>query len=173
MKSSHVIDIVQPVTLLTGDEEPGENQILMGRRILIQLQKLLYIPFSCIGHCNFLCVSDIISANTCTSPHIITHAASIDPSGDQQTGYSFTVTCDQFYSPTQGGTGNMICHLDGSWLNEPSCQRMWYNSFNVDLWYCMASLGIKDRTDQHLCYYPNKKGLRKVSQFFFHLFSLA
>ncbi len=43
MKSSHVMGIAQPVPLLIGVEEPGENQMLMSSIFLIQLQKLLKI----------------------------------------------------------------------------------------------------------------------------------
>ena len=41
MPITHVMGIVQPVTLLIEDEEPRENQILMSSVIVIQLQKLL------------------------------------------------------------------------------------------------------------------------------------
>ena len=35
------VGIAEPVTLLIGDEEPRENQIVMRKRILIQLQLFL------------------------------------------------------------------------------------------------------------------------------------
>ncbi len=43
MKSSHVMGIAQLVPLCIGDEEPGENQILMSLIIQIQLQKMFLL----------------------------------------------------------------------------------------------------------------------------------
>ena len=60
------------------------------------------------------------TANTCSGGQTLSNSASIDPTTAQDTGYSWTVSCNSGYA-VSAGSGSMMCSPGGSWTNKPTC----------------------------------------------------
>ena len=61
------------------------------------------------------------SAYTCNGEFSVTHSSSLSPSTPSPSGSTFSLSCIEGYSPTQG-QGQIICNQDNMWSNKPSCQ---------------------------------------------------
>ena len=60
------------------------------------------------------------TVNECYGPFTISHAASIEPMENSETGTAFIMRCEEGYSPSQA-TGNIVCSSSNMWTNIPSC----------------------------------------------------